>query len=48
MNIRHLGKIITKMFWGKIVMTFIEKRGNIKFKNLKIKKMKVINEQRDH
>ena len=44
MNIRHLGKIITKMVWGKIVMTFIDKRGNIemiyiiKFKNLKMRK----------
>ena len=44
MNIRYLGKTITGMVWGKIVMTLIEKRGNIemiyiiKFKNLKIKK----------
>ena len=43
MNIRHLGKIITKMVWDKIVMTFIDKKGNIemiyivKFKNPKIK-----------
>ena len=40
MNIRHLGKI--KIVWGKIVMTFIDKRGNIemiyiiKFKDLEI------------
>ena len=43
MNIRYLGKIITDLVWGKIVMTSIDKRGNtemiyiIKFKNLKIK-----------
>ena len=41
MNIKDLGKIITKMIWGKTVMTFV---GNIemiyviKLRTLKIKK----------